>query len=208
MPQDTIPTSIFDIKARYTLEWKLHWLFRLALCCEFVGHGAFGVLTKQAWVVYFGIFGIPESWAWKLMPVVGCVDIILGILALVLPTRAGLLYMGCWGFFTASLRPLAGEAWWEFLERSYNFGVPLLMPWVHSVGTRRPSWFTVMTEMPRFTVARAQTAQLVLHVGHPFERHFRDVHVLLQHSSKSSARYGSAGRLMFGLENDWVWLSF
>ena len=42
----------------------------------------------------------------------------------------------------------------------------------------------------------------------PFERHFRDAHVLLQHSSKSSARYASAGRLMFGLENDWVWLSF
>jgi hypothetical protein len=56
LPQDIIPTSIFDIKAQYTLEWKLHWLFRLALCCEFVGHGAFGVLTKQAWVVYFGIF--------------------------------------------------------------------------------------------------------------------------------------------------------
>jgi hypothetical protein len=37
---------------------------------------------------------------------------------------------------------------------------------------------------------------------------FRDVHVLLQHSDKSSARYASAGRLMFGLENDWVWLSF
>jgi alkylation response protein AidB-like acyl-CoA dehydrogenase len=42
----------------------------------------------------------------------------------------------------------------------------------------------------------------------PFERHFRDVHTLLQHSSKSSARYASAGRLMLGLENDWVWLSF
>lgn len=41
-----------------------------------------------------------------------------------------------------------------------------------------------------------------------FERHFRDAHVLLQHSSKSSARYGSAGRLMVGLPNDWVWLSF
>jgi hypothetical protein len=25
---------------------------------------------------------------------------------------------------------------------------------------------------------------------------------------KPSARYASAGRLMFGLENDWVWLSF
>jgi alkylation response protein AidB-like acyl-CoA dehydrogenase len=44
--------------------------------------------------------------------------------------------------------------------------------------------------------------------GSPFERYFRDVHVLLQHSSKSSARYGSAGRLLFALENDWVWLSF
>jgi indole-3-acetate monooxygenase len=47
-----------------------------------------------------------------------------------------------------------------------------------------------------------------IRIGQLFERHFRDAHVLLQHSSKSSARYGSAGRLMFGLENDWVWLSF
>jgi alkylation response protein AidB-like acyl-CoA dehydrogenase len=42
----------------------------------------------------------------------------------------------------------------------------------------------------------------------PFERHFRDTHVLLQHSSKNRTRYASAGRLMFGLPNDWVWLSF
>jgi alkylation response protein AidB-like acyl-CoA dehydrogenase len=47
-----------------------------------------------------------------------------------------------------------------------------------------------------------------IRLGSPFERHFRDVHVLLQHSSKSSARYGSAGRLMFGLESDWIWLNF
>ncbi len=47
-----------------------------------------------------------------------------------------------------------------------------------------------------------------IRIGQPFERHFRDVHVLLQHSDKSSPRYASAGRMMFGLENDWVWLSF
>jgi indole-3-acetate monooxygenase len=41
----------------------------------------------------------------------------------------------------------------------------------------------------------------------PFERHFRDAHTLMQHAFKSSARYGSAGRLMFGLENDWIGLS-
>ncbi|MCA1843468.1 MAG: hypothetical protein LC792_09860, partial [Actinobacteria bacterium] len=42
----------------------------------------------------------------------------------------------------------------------------------------------------------------------PFERYFRDTHVLTQHSSKSTARYATAGRLLFGLENDWIWLSF
>jgi indole-3-acetate monooxygenase len=47
-----------------------------------------------------------------------------------------------------------------------------------------------------------------IRLDRPFERHFRDVHVLMQHSDKSSARYATAGRLLFGLENDWVWLSF
>ena len=47
-----------------------------------------------------------------------------------------------------------------------------------------------------------------IRLGQPFERHFRDLHVLLQHSDKSSQRYASAGKLMLGLENDWVWLSF
>jgi indole-3-acetate monooxygenase len=47
-----------------------------------------------------------------------------------------------------------------------------------------------------------------IRIGQPFERHFRDLNVLLQHSDKSSQRYASAGRLMLGLENEWVWLSF
>lgn len=47
-----------------------------------------------------------------------------------------------------------------------------------------------------------------IRTGQPFERYLRDVQVLTQHSSKSGPRYASAGRLMFGLENDWVWLSF
>jgi indole-3-acetate monooxygenase len=64
--------------------------------------------------------------------------------------------------------------------------------------------------------ACAETVRLVndvvgtssIRIGQPFERHFRDTHTLLQHSDKSSPRYASAGRLMFGLENDWVWLNF
>jgi hypothetical protein len=160
--QAAISTSIVDEVARQTLEWKIHWLFRLALFCEFVGHGAFGVLTKQAWVSYFTLFGIPEVWAWWLMPVVGSVDIALGTLVLVAPTRAALLYMTVWGFFTASLRPLAGEGWWEFFERAYNFGVPGLMLWMHSAETACNTWFTVITDIPRLTVARVQQYQWAL----------------------------------------------
>jgi hypothetical protein len=162
MSQETVPTSPFNLAARQTPEWTLHWLFRLALCAEFVGHGAFGVMTKQGWVPYFTLFGFPEAWAWRLMPAVGSIDITLGFLALLAPMRAGLLYMGCWGLFTAVLRPLAGESGWEFLERSYNFGLPFLMLWVHRVGTTARSWFTVLTELPRLTVVRAQRAQWAL----------------------------------------------
>jgi hypothetical protein len=159
VPQPAIPTTLCDPVARHTLEWKLHWLLRLALCCEFVGHGAFGVMTKAAWLSYFALFGIPEAWAWRLMPVVGSVDIALGALMLVAPTRAGLLYMSWWGLFTALLRPLAGEGWWEFFERAYNFGMPLLMLWVHGPGTSPSSWLAVLTTIPRLTVAKARTYQ-------------------------------------------------
>jgi hypothetical protein len=154
MSQETVPTSLFDPTAQYRPEWCLHWLFRLALCGEFVGHGAFGVMTKRAWVPYFTLFGFPEPWAWHLMPVVGSIDITL--------TRAMLLYMGGWGLFTALLQPLAGEGGWELLERSYNFGVPFLMLWVHGLGTITRSWFTVLTEIPRVTVTGAQMAQWAL----------------------------------------------
>jgi hypothetical protein len=160
--QNGISTALFDPVARRTMEWKVHWLFRLALFGEFVGHGAFGVLTKAAWVRYFALFGFSEAWAWKLMPVVGSVDIALGVLTLLAPRRALLLYMSFWGLFTAFLRPLAGEGWWEFFERSYNFGVPLLMLWVHGAGTTITSWFAVITTMPRVTHARALQYQWAL----------------------------------------------
>src|SRR5205814_1804893 len=102
----------------------LHWLLRLACAAEFVGHGAFGVMTKAAWVPYFGVIGIPPELAWKLMPLIGSVDITLGLVMLVRPIRPVLLYMAFWGLITATIRPLAGEPIWEFVERVPNWAVP------------------------------------------------------------------------------------
>ncbi len=86
-------------------QFRLEWIFRIAVAMEFIGHGAFGIITKQAWVAYFGVVGIPEPWAWKLMPMVGTVDILLGLTALFRPCRAALLYMTVWGLWTALPAP-------------------------------------------------------------------------------------------------------
>ena len=104
-----------------------------ALC--FIGHGAFGFITKAAWLPYFGVIGIPESWAWKLMPLVGAVDVTIGMAVLFAPRGLPLIYMTVWALWTALLRPLAGESVFETLERAGNYGVPLAlilmtaMPW-------------------------------------------------------------------------------
>ena len=119
---------------------RIYWLLRLACAAEFIGHGAFGIITKAAWVPYFGVVGIPEDLAYTLMPVIGTVDISLGILVLLRPVRAGLLYMAFWGFMTATIRPLSGEPIWEFLERAPNWGVPLALLFLRGRGTTVREW--------------------------------------------------------------------
>lgn len=134
----------------------LQWIFRLAVAAEFIGHGAFGLRTKAAWLPYFAVAGITEAWAWTLMPVIGAIDIALGVLALLRPMRAVLLYMTFWGLLTACLRPLAGEGIWECLERAGNFGVPgaflVLAGWSQS----RTDWFSCL-EPRAVTPIRATT---------------------------------------------------
>src|ERR1700738_467384 len=109
----------------------LYWMLRVASAAEFIGHGAFGIMTKAAWVPYFGVVGIPPELAWILMPVIGTVDITLGIVVgLVRPARVLLLYMATWGLLTATIRPLAGEPIWEFVERVPNWAIPLVFLWI------------------------------------------------------------------------------
>jgi hypothetical protein len=118
-------------------------MLRVACAAEFVGHGAFGILTKAAWVPYFGVVGIPPELAWKLMPVIGTLDITLGLLVgLVRPVRAVLLYMAFWGLVTATIRPLSGEPIWEFVERAPNWAIPLTFLCVRGFGHSRHDWWT------------------------------------------------------------------
>ena len=97
----------------------------VALC--FLGHGAWGLIGKAAWVPYFTAAGVSESAAWTLMPLIGVHDFVLGLFAVARPHRGLLGWMTAWCVWTACLRPMAGESGFEFFERAGNFGPPLAL---------------------------------------------------------------------------------
>jgi uncharacterized membrane protein YphA (DoxX/SURF4 family) len=138
------------------IEWKLQWVLRVAVALEFIGHGAFGIIGKESWLAYYDALGIPADAGWTLMPLTGAVDITLGLLVLLRPTRALIAYMACWGLFTATLRPLADQGVWELVERSYNYGVPAALLLLYGIGRSPREWFGRVRVMPRLTRRRAQ----------------------------------------------------
>ncbi|HTE44240.1 MAG TPA: hypothetical protein VK636_03260 [Gemmatimonadaceae bacterium] len=103
---------------------RITWILRLGACLCFLGHGAFGLIGKSAWIPYFGVVGISEAHAWQLEPIVGSVDILLATLVLLRPRPIVLAYMTAWAIWTALLRPLSGDSAWEAVERAGNYGVP------------------------------------------------------------------------------------
>jgi hypothetical protein len=109
----------------------------------FIGHGAFGIITKPVWCNYFAVVGIGKDLAYQLMPVVGSFDIMLGCIMLVYPVRAVAAWLVFWGIVTASMRPLSGEPFAEFIERAGNFGAPLMLLCLVGFDWRNvKSWFT------------------------------------------------------------------
>jgi hypothetical protein len=107
----------------------LEWLLRLATAATLIGHGGFGAaMAKSEWLGYAaaaGLAGSPE-----LTRAVGLFEIALGLLVLARPAPALLLFVVVWKLGTELLRPLAGEPWWEFVERWSNYTAPLALLWL------------------------------------------------------------------------------
>lgn len=125
------------------MDKKIHYTLRFAAAMCFIGHGAFGIITKQIWCNYFAVFGIGHDMAYQLMPVLGAVDVLMGLSLFIYPTRAILFWLVIWGFITASCRPLSGEPFAEFLERAGNYGSPLTLLLLSGFGNKNiKGWFT------------------------------------------------------------------
>jgi hypothetical protein len=112
---------------QYSTEQKMYYTLRIAAAMCLIGHGAFGIITKPIWCNYFAVMGIGHDMAYRLMPIVGSIDILMGIVLLFYPIRAIAGWLVIWGTVTASLRPISGEPFAEFIERAGNFGAPLAL---------------------------------------------------------------------------------
>ncbi len=136
------PSSLPQLQR--ALSVVLRWT--VALC--FVGHGAWGVMRKEGWLPLLQSQGIPDNIAWKLMPVIGIMDIVLGITVLMKPRRAVLIFMIVWALWTAILRPISGTpGTWEFWERAGNYFPPLMLLVLGGVFTMRArDWFGAYAE--------------------------------------------------------------
>ncbi len=125
---------------------RLHYTLRFASAMCFIGHGAFGIITKQVWLNYFALFGIGGDLAYHLMPLLGTLDIIMGMSLLFYPTRAVLMWLALWGVITALCRPLSGEPFAEAIERAANYGVPFALLLLSGFGGRNiRDWFELIT---------------------------------------------------------------
>ena len=106
----------------------IEWVLRIAVAGEFIGHGVFALQGRKAWVEWFSIFGISDvGTATTLLWLVGLMDVLLAVLILIKPIRLALLWMALWGFWTALMRPIAGDSIFEFVERWANWGAPLAL---------------------------------------------------------------------------------
>jgi hypothetical protein len=123
---------------------QLDWLLRFAVAGALVGHGAYGaVLARPSWFGYFAVLGFSESAVESigLLHVVGGAEIALGLIVLALPVPALLLFLVAWKVFTELLRPIAGEAFWEFVERASNMLAPLALLYVRGWPVSTARWF-------------------------------------------------------------------
>jgi len=120
---------------------SIHYTLRIASALCFLGHGAFGFITKSIWCNYFGVFGIGHDLAYRLMPLVGTIDLLMGLSLLIYPIRAVAGWLVVWGLMTACCRPLSGEPFAEMIERAGNYGAPLALLLLSSTGARlRKGW--------------------------------------------------------------------
>jgi len=121
---------------------KVEWILRIAVFGTFLGHGVFALLGKQSWISYFTSVGISESAAIFLLPLIGALDVLVALFALIKPIRVVLIWATLWAFATALIRPISGEPIWDFVERAANWAAPLALLYLRGLPKKLEEFFS------------------------------------------------------------------
>lgn len=170
------------------MEEKLFFFLRFGVLGCFVGHGAWGIIGKDGWLTFFNVFCFPESLSKTFMPMIGVMDVAIGIWLFYRPNRAVLIWAAIWTIFTAALRPSAGLGMSEFFERGGNYGVPLAFLWVTGGFIVRNGWWKTLTIADMNLKSRGvqfehitRLCLALLLIGHGGLALFNDHPVLIKH---------------------------
>ena len=106
---------------------KLEILAKIGVFGTFLGHGIVAIGVNPKWIPLLTCYGFSKDQAITLMPLIGITDIIVAFTILLYPIRAVLVWAVLWAFMAALSRPISGERFVEFIERSANWCLPLLL---------------------------------------------------------------------------------
>jgi hypothetical protein len=122
---------------------KTEWALRIGVFGTFVGNGIFALQLKPRFIEMLTAFmGVTGNLANNLMYLIGILDLIVGIFALMYPLRLVLVYASIWGFLTALARPIANDPIWDFLGRWNNWAAPLALLYLKGFPKKLKDWFS------------------------------------------------------------------
>lgn len=122
---------------------KMELLTKIGVFGTFLGHGIVALGVNPKWIPLITCFGFSENQAITLMPFIGIADIIVAFAVLFYPIRAIVGWAVLWAFMTALSRPISGERFVEFIERSANWCLPLLLLLLLGIPGDFKSWFKI-----------------------------------------------------------------
>lgn len=119
----------------------VEWILRIGVAGEFAGHGVFALQGKAQWLGWIQKFtGVEAGPAGQLLFLIGLMDLAIALIVLVKPIRLALLWAVFWGFWTALVRPLVGESFWDFIERWANWAAPLALLYLRGWPSSLREW--------------------------------------------------------------------
>lgn len=121
----------------------IEWILRIGVFGSFLGHGVFALGIKAGWIPMFTAIGLTEANAVTLLPIIGAMDIVVAVAALLAPIRLVLIWATFWAFLTALARPVAGDPIWDFVERSANWAAPLALLYMQGLPKKFKDLFTI-----------------------------------------------------------------